>query len=416
MISEVLVFIVVSLFLIKMLARDKWQGRPPPHPPLVPLLGNMLVVKKLDSIMHYALHSLTESLGHVFRLRLGGRWTLIVTGFHQIKEINSLESTANRSYGRNALLYISNLIWYGKRSGPCYASGYIGNIWSEAKELRRFTLRTLKDLGGMGSKRSEEIVIEEITKLKEAIDKMINNTEDGVVDLDKLFNKASLNVVWNFTTSERFDYDEEKMEKFYRYLELLVVLGTKIMGKPLGVYPWLRYVPPFRSHFNQAFEGFTELRAFIAETIKKHADVLDREHPRDFIDKYLIDLDSNLVMTEANLLYCCLDLFIAGSETSSKTIMYALAYLINHPDIQRKVRDEVSQIESDMIVWTDKDKLSYTEATLNEVWRMANVVPIAPPRVVTSPIKLDGHDIPPDTHFYTSTYSVHMDQQYWRDP
>ena len=79
-------------------------------------------------------------------------------------------------------------------------------------------MRTLKDLGGMGSKRPEEIFIEEITKLKDSIDKMINNIQDGFVDLDKLFNKASLKVVWNFTASERFDYEEERMEKFYQTL------------------------------------------------------------------------------------------------------------------------------------------------------------------------------------------------------
>ena len=103
------------------------------------------------------------------------------------------------------------MIYFGdmkKTSGIIFHSG------SEYRELRRFTLKTLRDLG-FGKQSSEEIILEECECMKKCITKMIDES-DGVLDLDKLFNKAALNVVWNVTAAERFDYDDKKMENLYK--------------------------------------------------------------------------------------------------------------------------------------------------------------------------------------------------------
>lgn len=43
---------------------------------------------------------------------------------------------------------------------------------------------------------------------------------------------------------------------------------------------------------------------------------------------------------EGNLVLCCLDLFLAGSETTSKTLQWGLIYLIKNPHIQGGCSDE----------------------------------------------------------------------------
>lgn len=43
---------------------------------------------------------------------------------------------------------------------------------------------------------------------------------------------------------------------------------------------------------------------------------------------------------EENLVLCCLDLFLAGSETTSKTLQWGLLYLIKTPHIQGELRSE----------------------------------------------------------------------------
>jgi len=64
----------------------------------------------------------------------------------------------------------------------------------------------------------------------------------------------------------------------------------------------------------------------------------------------------------------------------------------------------------------DKEKLPYTEATLNEVWRISNVVPIPPPRVTNKNLTIGKFEIPDSTLIMSNSYTIHMDQTYWGDP
>ena len=86
-------------------------------------------------------------------------------------------------------------------------NGIIFNSGEDYKEVRRFTLRTLRDLG-FGKKNSEGMILEECKNIVDAIKKRIDNTKNGVVDIDNLLNKAAVNVVWNITAGERVDYGE----------------------------------------------------------------------------------------------------------------------------------------------------------------------------------------------------------------
>lgn len=56
--------------------------------------------------------------------------------------------------------------------------------------------------------------------------------------------------------------------------------------------------------------------------------------------------NSQLGFDDGNLVLCCLDLFLAGSETTSKTLQWGLIYLIKNPHIQGGCSDEDSHSDS----------------------------------------------------------------------
>ena len=45
--------------------------------------------------------------------------------------------------------------------------------------------------------------------------------------------------------------------------------------------------------------------------------------------------------TDKDLVGCLVDLFAAGTETTSTTLSWALLYLIHNPDIQERCRQEI---------------------------------------------------------------------------
>jgi len=44
------------------------------------------------------------------------------------------------------------------------------------------------------------------------------------------------------------------------------------------------------------------------------------------------------------LITICVDLFLAGTETTASTIGFTLRYLVKYPDIQEKVRREIFKV------------------------------------------------------------------------
>ena len=64
----------------------------------------------------------------------------------------------------------------------------------------------------------------------------------GPVSLDKLFNKAALNVVWNFVSGTRYAYDDQRMHRLLgkeQYNLPRFVLYFLFLCKDILVYPEL---------------------------------------------------------------------------------------------------------------------------------------------------------------------------------
>lgn len=72
------------------------------------------------------------------------------------------------------------------------------------------------------------------------------------------------------------------------------------------------------------------------------------------------------------------DVFSAGLETVTALLEWTLLYLVRNPEVQDKIREELENV-----VGTDRNpevsdmhKMPYTEATMYEVMRLGNVIPI----------------------------------------
>ncbi len=112
------------------------------------------------------------------------------------------------------------------------------------------------------------------------------------------------------------------------------------------------------------------------------------------------------------------DLFGAGTETTSTTLKWSLVYMIRHPNIQAKVRNEIHNTigHHRLPSMTDKISLPYTEACVMETQRLADVVPLGVPHTTIEDIVFRGYDIPKGTTVMSNLYSVHRDTRVWKDP
>lgn len=124
------------------------------------------------------------------------------------------------------------------------------------------------------------------------------------------------------------------------------------------------------------------------------------------------------IFTDEQVAQVLCDLVTAGSESVKTTINWIMVYLIHHPDVVKKMKNEIDQNVSNNSLpkMNDQSTLIYCQAVINEVMRMANVVPVTPNHATELDYNLRGHFIPKGSSVVALLYACHMSPKYWDNP
>ncbi|XP_048216617.1 vitamin D 25-hydroxylase isoform X4 [Perognathus longimembris pacificus] len=137
-----------------------------------------------------------------------------------------------------------------------------------------------------------------------------------------------------------------------------------------------------------------------------------------FADRPCLPLFIKMTKMGENLIFSVGELIIAGTETTTNVLRWAMLFMALYPNIQGQVWKEI-----DLIIgpnrkpsWDDRCKMPYTEAVLHEVLRFCNIVPLGIFHATSEDAVVRGYSIPKGTTVITNLYSVHFDEKYWRNP
>ncbi|KAL3862691.1 hypothetical protein ACJMK2_008644 [Sinanodonta woodiana] len=113
-----------------------------------------------------------------------------------------------------------------------------------------------------------------------------------------------------------------------------------------------------------------------------------------------------------------MDLFLAGTETTSTTVTWASFYLATRPDIQSRIFAEIkANVGTERLPsMQDKQSLVYTEAFIMEVLRMSNIVIFSAPHAPVADVWIRGFRIPKGMQIMPDINSVLSDPAIWGDP
>jgi cytochrome P450 len=106
---------------------------------------------------------------------------------------------------------------------------------------------------------------------------------------------------------------------------------------------------------------------------------------------------------------------LAGNDTTSTALTYALWALGHRPDLQQKAAAEVCALGDRRLTHEDVPRLRYTVQVLHEALRLCPPAP-AIGRAVLADIEVDGHLVPAGSLAVVSIYAMHRDPQLWEDP
>uniref|UniRef100_A0A8D1GD19 Cytochrome P450 2J2 n=1 Tax=Sus scrofa TaxID=9823 RepID=A0A8D1GD19_PIG len=357
----------------------------PPGPLRLPFVGNFL---HLDfEQWHLSLQRFVKKYGNVLSLDLGAFSSVVITGLPLIKEalVHQDQNFVNRPINLNQVFQKNGLIMSN------------GQVW---KEQRRFALTTLRNFG-LGKKSLEERIQEEAQYLIQAV------REENGQPFDPHFK----------INNARFDYQDDQFQELLRLLD--EPTGTTLLCLLFNVFPRIMKLLPGPHQI--IFSNREKLRMFIARVIENHRRDWNPAEARDFIDAYLREIEkgsSPSVFNEENLICSTLDLFFAGTETTSTTLRWGLLYMALYPEVQEKVQAEIDRVLGQ---WQQqstaaRESMPYTNAVIHEVQRMGNIIPLNVPREVAVDTTLAGYHLPKGTMVLINLTALHKDPAEWATP
>ncbi|XP_034582050.1 cytochrome P450 93G1 [Setaria viridis] len=146
-----------------------------------------------------------------------------------------------------------------------------------------------------------------------------------------------------------------------------------------------------------------------------------RKRNKDLLDILLEkaeDEAAEVKLTRENIKAFITDVVTAGSDSSAATVEWMLAELVNHPEVMRKVREEIDAVvtgDCRIVGEADLPRLPYLQAAFKETLRLHPGAPIAH-RVSTAEISVRGFMVPPRTAVFINVWAIGRDPAFWEDP
>ncbi|XP_073399241.1 cytochrome P450 2K1-like isoform X1 [Dendrobates tinctorius] len=402
--ADVLVYfsIFIALFIYWINGIKKSAAKMPPGPMPLPVIGNLHLLDL--NRPHESLMQLSEKYGEIFTLHFGPKKMVILAGYKIIKE--ALVTRAD-DFGERAIAPIFEIA--SKGHGIIFSNG---ETW---KSMRRFTLSTLRDFG-MGKKSVEARIQDELMALIESF----KSHNGKPFDTHVLINTAVSNVICSIIFGKRYEYDDPTFEKLIKILDD----NAKLAGTPtVLLYNYYPFLGSLLGFHKKAMQNIQDVKSFISQCSVNRRLEFDANDITGFIDAYLLKQEqestkAQTYFSEENLISSVLDLFIAGTETTSTTIRWGILLMMKYPEIQKRVQEEIkTHIKPGQLPTVeDRRKMPYADAVIHEIQRFGNIVPLNLSHSTPSDVYLRGYLIPKGTEVIPFLTSVLYDKTQWKTP
>uniref|UniRef100_A0ACD5XCG5 Uncharacterized protein n=1 Tax=Avena sativa TaxID=4498 RepID=A0ACD5XCG5_AVESA len=420
--STAVLALAVVLLLLRFFVGGKKNIRLPPSPKGIPFFGHLHL---LDKPFHATLSRLAVRHGPVFSLRLGSRSAVVVSSpacarecftEHDVtfagrpnlpsltlisKDYGSVLSVLSHGPQWRALRLVAAVHLLSAHRVSCMAGVISAEVRAMMVRLRRSAVASPRvQLRRRIFELSLSVLMETIadTKTTLASSSNVDYSEAGT-DMSmeaREFKKEADAINEYLGTTNLWDY--------LPFLEWFDMSGAKkkvlaAMGRQDAFMQQLIDSERRKMDHADADANGGEKKSMISVLLS-----LQKKEPEVYTDKMIIGL--------------CLNLFTAGTGTSSITVEWAMSLLLNHPAVLKKAQAEIeaSVGTSRLVTAEDVPYLTYLRCIINETLRLYPPVPMLLPHQSTADSKVGGYHVPKDTMLMVNAYAVHRDPTMWENP
>ncbi|XP_013073177.2 cytochrome P450 2J2-like [Biomphalaria glabrata] len=373
---------------------NKTLNLPPcPVRPL-PLVGHLLALK---TDRRPKFKQWREQCGDMFSVYLGSQLLVVINDFQLIKE----------TFVKRADEFSDRPVSFLDKMTGQQGRGIVmnsGHVWKEQRSVALSILRKF----GFGKNVLAERVQEEVSHYLD----YLSSCDGNPVDIKKITTESTANIICSILTGKRYEYTHPTFQKLIKEIERYFISNKQ--EATITCFPFLKYLSGHTNMTKNMDYILKILREFIVKS-------KDKDPEDNFIASYVSEKDSRIVngeattMDEINLLRSVLDLFVAGTETTSTTICWFVLYMLNYPQVQKKIFDEINtQIGSGRVPSIqDRPKLVYLNAAIKETQRFASIVPQSVIRSCSKTLTIRNYTIPEGSLIVPNLDSVLLDKNIW---
>ncbi|XP_027338962.1 flavonoid 3'-monooxygenase-like [Abrus precatorius] len=378
----------------------------PPGPKPWPIVGNL---PHLGPVPHHSIAALARTYGPLMYLRLGfvdvvlAASAAVAEQFLKVNDANFSSRPPNA--GAKYLTYnYQDLVFapYGQR-------------WRLLRKITSLHLFSAKALDEFKHLRQEEVA---------RLTRNLANSDSKAVNLGQLLNVCTTNALGRVMMGRRVFKDgnggcDPRADEFKAMVVELMVLG--------GVFNVSDFIPSLEWLDLQGVQAkmkkiHKRFDAFLTSIIEEHSSPSKSEKHKDLLSTLLSfkdapdDDENKLSNTEIKALL--LNMFTAGTDTSSSTTEWAIAELIRNPKMMAKVQQELDSVvgRDRNVKEEDLAHLPYLQAVVKETFRLHPSTPLSLPRVAAESCEIFGFHIPKGATLLVNVWAIARDPKEWANP
>uniref|UniRef100_A0A0C9S7A2 TSA: Wollemia nobilis Ref_Wollemi_Transcript_9408_1861 transcribed RNA sequence n=1 Tax=Wollemia nobilis TaxID=56998 RepID=A0A0C9S7A2_9CONI len=398
--------LLLLLLLFSLLGRGSTK-RLPPGPPAWPVVGHLHLLEK-NRPLHQTLHRLAQRYGPIMFLRLGSRPTLVVTSSSLARECLA---TNDRIFASRPHLSAAERLGYN-----CTLLG-LDPYDRRCRNLRRICASEV--LSPSRVQALSHVRSQEVSKLVRSLyDKTLRNNQ-AVVDVTLSLLDMAFNVIVGMITRHDYLGNPQEVREFKEMIrDNSLLLASFNLG---DFFPWLKWLEFLQGNQREMRNLSGRRDEILQKLIENHRKAeSERKGNSNLIDTLLslVDRGEDYCDNDSIVKATIMSLINAATDTTATTLEWAMASLLNRPDICRKAQEEVDVIvgRDRVVELSDLPKLSYLEAIIKETLRLYPAGPLLLPHMSTEHCTVGGFEIPVGTRLLVNVWAIQRDPGAWERP
>ncbi|CAK8578241.1 unnamed protein product [Lathyrus sativus] len=397
-------FYLSIFFIFKLFFQSRKFKNLPPGPTSLPIIGNLHHLKRP---LHRTFNSLSNKYGKVISLWFGSRLVVVVSSLSEFQQCFTKNDVvlANRPRFLSGKHIFYNYTTLGSTS--------YGEHWRNLRRITSLDVLSNNRINSFAGIRRDETK-RMIAKLAED-----SSSDFAEVELTFRFFDMTFNNIMRMISGKRYYGEDCEMSDLQEASEfrdmvsqLLQLAGANNKTDFLPLLKFLDFenLEKKLKHIGERCDNF--LRRLLEEqrnkkirtnTMIDHLLNMQESQPEYYTDQIIKGL--------------VLAMLLAGTDTSALTLEWSMSNILNHPEVLKKVREELdTHVGQDRLVdESDLPKLTYLKNVIYETLRLYTPAPLSLPHSSSENCIIGGYKVPRDTIVLINAWAIQRDPETWSE-